>query len=54
MLCPALQEDAVLEYQQRVQVFWDTFKTRLQAVLPAMTLEDLKYARSLVRMLGTA
>jgi hypothetical protein len=35
--------------QGRISDFWESHKAVLQQQLPGMSLEDLKYARSLVR-----
>lgn len=45
-----LQESCIRDYQRRISVFWDAYKAELQGELPTMTIEDLKYARSLVRV----
>jgi hypothetical protein len=49
LLLLLLQEATVQAIQQRITNFWGAQAAVLQQQIPGMTLEDLKYARSLVR-----
>lgn len=48
--CPAgTQVKAVRVYQQRIHQFWEDYQEEIQEQVPGTTIEDFKYARSLVR-----